>query len=149
MNNQSKAMLYGLVAVLAWSTVATAFKLALRCMDHLQLLFLANVFSLVALGLVLVVQGRFGLLRGFGRRQLVMCAGLGLLNPFFYYLVLFKAYDLLPAQVAQPLNYTWALTLVWLASFVTVEFWSSPPGVISVQCRWTVDWVWLLPWAAL
>ncbi len=108
-------MVYGLLAVLAWSTVATAFKLALRLMDHFQLLFLANIFSLLSLGLVLVFQRRLGLLLRVGRRQLVMCAGLGFLNPFFYYLVLFKSYALLPAQVAQPLNYTWALTLAWLA----------------------------------
>ena len=36
---------------------------------------------------------------------------LGLLNPFLYYLVLFQAYDLLPAQQAQSINYTWAITL--------------------------------------
>ena len=40
---------------------------------------------------------------------------LGFLNPFLYYLVLFKAYDLLPAQEAQPLNYTWAITLALLS----------------------------------
>jgi len=43
---------------------------------------------------------------------------LGFLNPFLYYLVLFKAYDLLPAQEAQPINYTWALTLSYLSFFV-------------------------------
>ena len=32
----------------------------------------------------------------------------GLLNPCLYYLVLFKAYELLPAQQAQALNYSWA-----------------------------------------
>ena len=32
-----------------------------------------------------------------------------------YYLILFKAYDLLPAQQAQPLNYTWAIVLSLLA----------------------------------
>jgi drug/metabolite transporter (DMT)-like permease len=40
---------------------------------------------------------------------------LGFLNPFLYYTVLFKAYDLLPAQEAQPLNYTWAITLALLS----------------------------------
>jgi drug/metabolite transporter (DMT)-like permease len=39
----------------------------------------------------------------------------GLLNPFIYYLILFKAYELLPAQQAQPLNYTWAITLSLLS----------------------------------
>ena len=108
-------MLFGLLAVLAWSTVATAFKLALQRMDHYQLLFLANVFSLISLALVLAFQGKYKTITQVTRKQLAMCAGLGLLNPFFYYLVLFKAYDLLPAQVAQPLNFTWALTMSWLA----------------------------------
>jgi len=115
LSNERKATLLGLMAVLAWSTVATAFKLGLRQVDHFQLLFLANVFSLLALGLVLAVRRGFGLLRRATRGRWLMCAGLGLLNPFLYYLVLFKAYALLPAQVAQPLNFTWALTLAWLA----------------------------------
>lgn len=38
----------------------------------------------------------------------------GLLNPVAYYLVLFKAYDLLPAQVAQPINYAWPIVLLIL-----------------------------------
>ena len=38
-----------------------------------------------------------------------------LLNPVLYYLVLFEAYDRLPAQIAQPLNYTWAIVLALLA----------------------------------
>lgn len=40
---------------------------------------------------------------------------LGLINPFLYYLVLFSAYDRLPAQEAQALNYTWPLMLVLLS----------------------------------
>ena len=37
------------------------------------------------------------------------------MNPCAYYVVLFEAYDRLPAQIAQPLNYTWAITLAILA----------------------------------
>ena len=115
MSNQRKAMLFGSLAVLAWSTVATAFKLTLRHIDHFQLLFLANVFSLISLALVIAVQGKAPLIKSTTGRQLKLAFGLGLLNPFIYYLVLFKAYDLLPAQVAQPINFTWALTMSWLA----------------------------------
>jgi len=115
MDTQRKATLFGLLAVLAWSTVATAFKLALRHLEPVQLLFLANLFSLVALGLVLTVQRGWALVRGASRRQVRLAFLLGLINPFVYYLVLFKAYDLLPAQVAQPINFTWALTMSWLA----------------------------------
>jgi drug/metabolite transporter (DMT)-like permease len=115
LNDQRKATVLGLAAVLIWSTVATAFKLSLRHLEPVQLLFLANVFSLAALGSVLLVQGKWRLFATVGRRQLMVSCGLGLLNPYLYYLVLFEAYDLLPAQVAQPINYTWALTLAWLS----------------------------------
>ena len=40
---------------------------------------------------------------------------LGLVNPLAYYLILFEAYNRLPAQIAQPLNYTWGITLAILA----------------------------------
>lgn len=114
-SNPRRATLFGLAAVLAWSTVATAFKLALRHLDHYQLLFLANVFSLLALGIVLATGGAWRQLGRTTRLQFSRAALLGVLNPFLYYLVLFKAYALLPAQVAQPLNYTWALTLSLLS----------------------------------
>jgi drug/metabolite transporter (DMT)-like permease len=40
---------------------------------------------------------------------------MGLLNPVAYYLILFKAYTILPAQVAQPLNMVWPIVLVLLS----------------------------------
>ncbi|MBE0566147.1 MAG: DMT family transporter [Krumholzibacteria bacterium] len=113
--NDRRAVLFGLATVLTWSTVATAFKLGLRHMDHIQLLLVANLVSVLALGLVMLVQGSWRSLPAAPRRQVLLAVGLGLLNPFAYYLILLKAYDLLPAQVAQPLNYTWALTLAWLS----------------------------------
>lgn len=115
MNTDRRALLFGLAAVLAWSTVATAFKLSLRHVDPFQLLLLANGFSLVALGIVLAVQGRLHLLLCATGRQYRNAALLGFLNPFLYYLVLFEGYDRLPAQIAQPVNFTWALTMAWLS----------------------------------
>ncbi len=112
---QRRAYLFGLGTVLIWSTVATAFKIALRHLDPLQLLLVADAVSVLTLGLILAAQGRLGLLRGLTRREALRCALLGALNPFLYYTVLFKSYALLPAQVAQPLNYTWAITLSLLS----------------------------------
>mgnify|MGYP002641350406 CR=1 FL=1 len=108
--------LNGLAAVGLWSTVATAFKLSLRVLHPTQLLFFATVSSAGVLALVLLLQGRLAAtFRGLTGKQALTSAGLGVLNPFLYYLVLFQAYDRLPAQVAQPLNYTWAITLSLLA----------------------------------
>jgi drug/metabolite transporter (DMT)-like permease len=115
MVDQKKAYIYGISTVLLWSTVASAFKLTLRSMDHAQLLFYSSLASTLFLALALAVTGRLGQLRELGRRECLTSTGLGLLNPFLYYAVLFKAYDLLPAQIAQPLNYTWAIALSLLS----------------------------------
>jgi len=115
MPDQRKATLHALSAVLMWSTVASAFKLSLRHMDPAQLLFYSSLASTACLGAILAVQGRLGLLVAMTRRQYVRSVLLGALNPFLYYLILFAAYDRLPAQLAQPINYTWAITLTLLS----------------------------------
>ena len=115
MNQQRQAIIYGLCAVLLWSTVATAFKLSLRHFSPIELLLYSGSFSTVLLGAILLYQGKFRLAFQCSRREYILSILLGLLSPFLYYLILFKAYDLLPAQQAQPLNYTWAITLSLLA----------------------------------
>ena len=115
MKNQQKAYLYGLLTVLLWSTVASAFKISLQFLKPIQLLFYASVMSIFILSLILLIQGNLGIILSYSRGQYLSSLRLGFLNPFLYYLILFKAYDLLPAQVAQPLNYTWALTLTFLS----------------------------------
>ncbi|MDQ7831333.1 MAG: DMT family transporter [Desulfovibrionaceae bacterium] len=115
MPDQRKATLHALSAVLMWSTVASAFKLSLRHMDPAQLLFYSSLASTACLGAILAAQGRLGLILAMTRRQYVRSALLGALNPFLYYLILFAAYDRLPAQLAQPINYTWAITLTLLS----------------------------------
>jgi len=109
------AYLYAAVAVVFWSTSASAFKLSLRHVGVLSLLFFASVTSTVALFAYLAATGKLKLLRTLTRRDYLFSAGLGFLNPFLYYAILFKAYSLLPAQEAQPLNFVWPLTLVLLS----------------------------------
>jgi drug/metabolite transporter (DMT)-like permease len=114
-NRQTLAYVYAGIAVFLWSTVASAFKLSLRHVEPLQLLLYANIASVVVLFLVLACQRRLHLLARIDRRGALRLAALGALNPFLYYVVLFQAYDLLPAQQAQPLNFTWAITLALLS----------------------------------
>ncbi|MCL1141307.1 DMT family transporter [Shewanella gaetbuli] len=111
MKSNQLAYIYGLGAVLLWSTVATAFKVALGFFSPLQLVFVAVVTSIIALSGILIYQGKLNLLRRqfLSRPQFYLMSGI--LNPFLYYYVLFAAYDLLPAQQALSLNYTWAILL--------------------------------------
>lgn len=115
MTNQKQAMLYGLGTVLLWSTVATAFKLSLRELTPIQMLAVACSASVLVMALVLLVQRRWHLVFQLSRPQYLQSIGMGLINPCLYYFLLFGAFDRLPAQEAQPLNYTWALVLAYLS----------------------------------
>ncbi len=111
----SQAILYALAAVGLWSTVATAFKLSLRHLHPEELLFWAAGSSLLLFGALLWWQGRLREAFGVLRRHPLLVLFLGAINPFVYYLTLFHAYDLLPAQEAQAINYSWGLLLAWLS----------------------------------
>ncbi|HOY92579.1 MAG TPA: DMT family transporter [Prolixibacteraceae bacterium] len=113
--NQDKSLGYAALSVLIWSTVATAFKLALRELDPVQLIFIASGVSALFLLFWLLVTGQFRQLSQTTGRELLRSMAVGLLNPFGYYLILFKAYSLLPAQLAQPLNMIWPVTLAFLS----------------------------------
>lgn len=118
MTSNNKSILLAGAAVLSWSTVATAFKVALSYLTHFEMLLVASVTSLLIFSIVLTVQRRWGSVASLPGRTWGYFALLGLLNPVAYYLVLFKSYDLLPAQVAQPVNYFWPIfLLVLLAVF--------------------------------
>ncbi len=107
---ERRALLYGLASVALWSTVATGFKLGLRDLAPVQLLLLGCLIALL-----FFVVARFFVSARLTVRQHVAAAALGLVNPLAYYLILFEAYDRLPAQIAQPLNFTWAIVLALLA----------------------------------
>ena len=115
MDKQKRAYLYAILAVAFWSTVATAFKIALRSIDFLQLLFYSSLVAVIVLFIIIILQGKLKLFKNLTGRDYRRYLLTGFLNPFFYYVVLFKAYSLLPAQIAQPLNYTWPIMLVLLS----------------------------------
>lgn len=115
-SSERSALLYGLAAVLLWSTVATAFKLTLQEFSPIQMLFVASLVSVAVLLLICTMQGTLPQLISTFLANPKYFILLGLINPLGYYLILFKAYDLLPASQAQPLNYSWAITLTLMAA---------------------------------
>ena len=115
MKNQTKAYIFTALAVLCWATVATAFKLALQHITPVQLLFVSTFSSLGILLMIAILTGKLSVLKSFTKNDFIFSALMGLINPFGYYLILFKAYDLLPAQIAQPLNVTWGIVIVFMS----------------------------------
>ena len=118
MLKQNKAYIYALLAILMWSTVASAFKIALSVYSPaLVLLFASATASLVLFVFYKIDNNN----KPINISKLKISLISGLFNPFIYYLILFEAYSLLPAQVAQPLNYTWPIVLTILSSFIFKE----------------------------
>lgn len=115
MKSQKLAYFFAGFVILFWGTSATAFKIALQYLSFVQLLFWASLFATLILFFVLLFQGKLLQVFKINAIQFKWSIFLGFLNPFLYYLILFKAYDLLPAQVAQPLNFVWPIILVVLS----------------------------------
>ncbi|WP_457752987.1 DMT family transporter [Thermococcus sp.] len=113
MHQQKSAYVYGIITVLLWSTVASAFKLSLRYLSYLNLLLYASFMSLFIFFILLILQNKLYVVKKLSANK--YSAILGFVNPFLYYLVLFKAYSILPAQEAQALNYTWPIILALLS----------------------------------
>ncbi|HFQ5200345.1 TPA: DMT family transporter [Vibrio vulnificus] len=114
--NERRALGFGLSAVLLWSTVATAFKLTLAEFSPIQMLTVASVVSAMALLTICALQGKLTQISTTFLSNPWYYLLLGLINPLAYYLILFKAYDLLPASQAQAINYSWAITLTLMAA---------------------------------
>lgn len=115
MKNQKYAYIYALLSVMFWSTVASAFKITLRYLDFLHLVFYATIVSIIAFFIILCAQKKLNLLKGYSKSDYLRSLLLGFLNPFLYYIILFKAYSILPAQEALSLNYLWPITLTLLS----------------------------------
>lgn len=119
-HSSGKALIYAILATICWSTVATAFKKTLFYFDNnvIGVLFFSNLFAVIALFLILWREKSVSLLLSPKKKILRLSLLRGLINPFIYYLILFKSYSLLPGSVAQPLNYTWPIVLTVLTSIL-------------------------------
>lgn len=115
LSNNAQAMIFGLGAVLLWSTVATAFSISLQHLSPTQLLVIASAISLIFLLVLITLKGDFSKLKQEAKQSWRASLFYGAINPFLYYLILLQAYDMLPAQEAQAINYTWAIVLSFMA----------------------------------
>jgi hypothetical protein len=172
MERSDKSLIYALLSVLIWSTVATAFKIGTKgtplCSAdfHCFRRFSACFFWPLSAGI-----GKLRLLKYTTRRDLCNSALTGALNPFGYYLILFKAYSLLTCTTGTTLNMIWPITLALLSvpcstkdclaefSFLGICFagivvLSSQGGIAGFKADqpfWRNSWRWAVPvfWALI
>lgn len=115
MEKAKQSYFFATLAILFWSTIPTAFKIGLGELSVLPMLTIASITSTFILFIIVLVERKFDLVLKMKSRDIISSALLGLINPLLYYMILLKAYQLLPAQVAQPLNMIWPIVLVFLS----------------------------------
>jgi drug/metabolite transporter (DMT)-like permease len=130
-NRNTRAFSYAALTVVFWSTVASAFALTLRHVRPFELLFYSSLFAMLLLGVIVIASSKRTEFRHWTRQDFQLSAVLGLLNPFLYYLLLFEAYDRLPAQEALPLNFAWPIVLV-LLSIIILRQKIHPGSILSL-----------------
>ncbi len=132
--SQRKAYTLALLAVLFWSTISSAFKITLRYLDVDNLVFWAVVSGIIVLAFLNWAGKKPIHFRSLSRKAWFSSALMGFVNPFLYYLVLIKAYQLLEAQVAGALNYIWPIVLVLFSiPFLGQKIKARAIGAISVS----------------
>ncbi|MBU2651558.1 MAG: DMT family transporter [Bacteroidetes bacterium] len=109
------AYIYAILAVTCWSTIGSAFKLTLRYAGYIEILLYSSLIASIILFIILIFQEKAHLLWKSSATDIGRSALFGFLNPFLYYMILVKAYELLQAQEAVALNYTWPIALVLLS----------------------------------
>ena len=115
-----------------WSTVATAFSLSLKYLTPVQLVTLAALVSWCFFASRLGSPARWASLRATSSKERITGLLMGWLNPGLYYLVLFAAYDQLPAQEAMAINYSWGITLALIAAPLLRQ--RLTPGALLAAC---------------
>lgn len=117
MGNSSKktpVWLWLTLAILSWSTVASACKWTLAFVHPFWMLLIATFTASFVLWLLLSFHPSCSVHQKIQWKWVFI----GLINPFLYYSLLFEAYRLSPAQEALVLNYTWAVALAILSAIV-------------------------------
>ena len=141
LTRNTQAVLFGLGAVLLWSTVATAFSISLQHISPTQLLLVASAVSLLFLVMIIVIKGDFKALCRHARTSSKSSLFFGAINPFIYYLVLLQAYNLLPAQEAQAINYTWAIMLSFMAVPILKQRLKATDYIAAALCYFGVLYI--------
>lgn len=113
-SKRQQGLVFAIMTIIFWSTVATAFKLSLAHLRFLPLVFYASLVSMGVLGVLCHFTGKLEQLKRWNKVDYIRSLMLGAFNPVLYYLILFRAYELLPAQEAQVLNFTWPIVLTVL-----------------------------------
>ena len=69
--NQNKAYIFAAIAVLFWATASTSFKLTLRYLNTIEMLFYSSLTASIALFIILLFQKKTKKLFKSGKKEIL------------------------------------------------------------------------------
>ena len=103
------------LCILLWASIPVASKKILIELNNLQMLFYSTVFSVIALGVMVLWQRQTARLFQHKLRDIAHLAWLGFLGAFLYYVLLYGAFANTSAAEGFVLAYTWPILISLLA----------------------------------
>ena len=103
------------LCILLWASIPVASKKILVELNNLQMLFYSTVFSVIALGVLVLWQRKTTRLFQHKLRDIAHLGWLGFLGAFLYYVLLYGAFANTSAAEGFVLAYTWPILISLLA----------------------------------
>ena len=103
------------LCILLWASIPVASKKILAELTSLQMLFYSSIFSVVALGALVLWQRKMASLASYTLRDYAYLSWLGFLGAFLYYVLLYGALARTSAAEGFVLAYTWPILISLLA----------------------------------
>ena len=103
------------LCILLWASIPVASKKILAELSNLQMLFYSTIFSVFALGALVLWQRKTVSLKDYTLRDFAYMCWLGFLGAFLYYVLLYGAFARTSAAEGFLLAYTWPILISLLA----------------------------------
>lgn len=103
------------LCILLWASIPVASKKILAELNNLQMLSYSTVFSALALGALVVGQGKISSMARYSLRDYAHLSWLGFLGAFLYYVLLYGAFANTSAAEGFVLAYSWPILVSLLA----------------------------------
>lgn len=103
------------LCILLWASIPVASKKILTELNNLQMLFYSSIFSVIALGALVLWQRNLTGLWSYTFRDYAHLSWLGFLGAFLYYVLLYGAFVRTSAAEGFVLAYTWPILISLLA----------------------------------
>ncbi len=119
--NMKKNLIYAVLTVLIWSTMASVVKAILSDIPNMQTLSVSSVFSFLFLLIVNLKSGKIKTLKAYTAKDISVMCSLGFLGLFLYSALYYYGLSVLTAQEACILNYLWPIMLVVFSCILLKE----------------------------